>query len=341
MKWFLVSLSLMLMAAAAMRANHRPSRVNLSRHARKSHQPRHGTHAAQQSRTQSYAPAEHDRPQSHHRPAAPPRPPPPRPIAVTSTIVRFIDTRPTIAARCPRTITHPPTRAFVLDNSRRSPSAYPTGSSASRIGRSARKARVVPNRIPRLQISRSPITRVFQVITGCKPRPHLRPHTSQRPPPQSADNTHKAQSRPHHRPRSALAASSRSHGSDPASDPLRYRSSTNSPHAPSAAAARPRQSPQSPPQTVFLCASVCADPATSADAKCVITPSSTQSRLPLQPVKHVRNPSPGATPCRAMPVSISRWTGNGAASPPAAPPQPPTTPSGAAPTPPASVHATQ
>ena len=44
-------------------------------------------------------------------------------ICVTSITVRFIDTRPTIIAFCPRTIAHPPEASSRPDSSRRRPSA--------------------------------------------------------------------------------------------------------------------------------------------------------------------------------------------------------------------------
>src|ERR1700722_9299683 len=76
-----------------------------------------------------------------------------------------MDTRPTIAALLPFTITHPPACVFDPESSRRNPSAYPTGSRASRIGCCAENIALYPTVSPG-NTSRNPITRVFHVITG-------------------------------------------------------------------------------------------------------------------------------------------------------------------------------
>src|ERR1035437_8884940 len=224
-------------------------------------------------------------------------------IPVTSTIVRFIETRPTIPARPPRTIAHPPGFAFVEESSRRSPSAYPTGSSASRIGPGAVNVALYPTVSP-AATSRTSNTRVFHVITGRSAARTLDPAPAPAP---SIARQYPYSEIPHRTIARAptLFASPTSH-SEP---PPRAGLSTDeelpacthfgrSPFARTCAtAASNRRS----------CSRVFSEPATSAAQKCVITPSRTSSAAPIRS-NTASNSAPGRTPCRPMPVSTSRCT---------------------------------
>ena len=281
---------------------------------------------AQESRTKSSPPSAHDRPPSLHRPAPPPHRPPAR-LDPRHIHHRQIHRNPPHNRRASsrRSSPIPPasrssTQAPAAAHPHTPPAAAPPASAPVAVN-----VALYPTVSP-AATSRTSITRVFHVITGCSaPRSFdCTPHAFNRQAISIQRNP-----APHHRPRAH--ALRQLHQPRPAScrriidrrRTPRMHPLGRSPFARTCATAASNRR---------CCSRVFSDPATSAAQKCVITPSSTSPPLPiassnciqLRPRPHTLPPHP------RLHLHVHRAR----PSPRATPPAPPSTP-------PASAHAPQ